>query len=263
MRFEFKQRDGCALMHEQRDMEKPEEERRDNLFCINSRYAFSLNRKTSAGAWTIWRLSPRSNERSIFQDPPDVSVQRWSTFGTDFGLASTLPVGPPAPGFSIEKVSSESHEGRDLVKVEFKYTAPNDKPKVPSLVGWASYDPNRYWVLTGFDVQRTWTVRDLKGPNAATYEYQDTRDGCPILKRIVTRNRNIRPDGTFDLSKYMILIFGKVMSRRVTLLYPRSAFRNRKAWPFREVPAGISGSSLGALAASWWGSDLAPSPAEK
>ena len=201
MRFEFKQRDGCALMHEQRDMEKPEEERPDNLFCINSRYAFSLNRKTSAGAWTIWRLSPRSNERSIFQDPPDVSVQRWSTFGTDFGLASTLPVGPPAPGFSIEKVSSESHDGRELVKVEFKYTAPKDKPRVPSLVGWASYDPNRYWLLTAFDVQRTWTVRDLKGLSTATYEYQDTRDGCPILKRIVTRTRNTRPDGTFDLEQ--------------------------------------------------------------
>src|SRR5205823_3520575 len=111
------------------------------------RYAFSLNRKTPGGGWAIWRFSPRSNERAIFQKPPDVSAQRWSTFGIDFGLASTLPAGPPAPEFPIERVSSESSDGRDLVKVEFSYTAPKDKPKVPSLVGWALYDPNRYWVL--------------------------------------------------------------------------------------------------------------------
>ena len=201
IRLEFKQRDGCALMHEQRTREKPEKGENDNLFCINSRYAFSLNRKTSTGGWVIWRLSTRSKERAIFHDPPDVSVQRWSTFAIYFGLASTLPFGPPGTEFSIERVSSESHEGRDLVKVEFKYTAPDDKPRLPSLVGWASYDPNRYWVLTAYDVQRTWSGTGLKGLNAGTYEYQDTRDGCPILKRIVTRGRNIRPDGTYDLEE--------------------------------------------------------------
>ena len=100
-----------------------------------------------------------SGKNEIFQDPPDVDIDLWSTIAINFGLAyPTLRVIPTAPEFSLKGISAETREGRDLVKVEFEYAAPKDKPRVPSLAGWALYDPGRDWVLAAYDVQQTWTA---------------------------------------------------------------------------------------------------------
>ena len=199
--MELKQRNGCALVVHQGHTEETEKGRTAQVHVINSRYSFSLRRQASSDGWAMSMLSKKSSGKNeIFQDPPDVDIDLWSTIAINFGLAyPTLRVIPTAPEFSLKGISAETREGRDLVKVEFEYAAPKDKPRVPSLAGWALYDPVRYWVLAAFDVQQTWTApAGQTGRRAVTYEFQDTPDGYPIPKRIVVHASSNPRDGSFQ-----------------------------------------------------------------
>jgi hypothetical protein len=74
-------------------------------------------------------------------------------------------------------------------KIEVDYRSTDRR--VPGFSGWAQYDPENQWVLSGFDF-RYRSIDGTTGSKAATFEYRQNAEKHAILKRIELRWRNSR-----------------------------------------------------------------------
>ena len=202
--IELKQRNGCALVLRQKDTEKPEKRRTEQLHVINSRYAFSLRRKPSTDGWAISKISAKSRGKDVFQDPPNEDVDLWSTIPINFALAyTTLGVIPVTPEFSLKRVSLET--GRGGTSSRLSSSMPHPKINRGSLLRSAGPCMIRLVIGSLLALMCNWRgqlVEAGRGTRTVSYEYQDTADGYQIPRRIVVRGRSvlpdIRPDGIFE-----------------------------------------------------------------
>ncbi len=198
-RLELKQRGDCALL-EMPGTNRPDTSRTEELYVINPHYAFHLTRQGAAEGWAIAGLVPSPRGKTPFGIFPNKTVEALTTYPYNFALSAGIGRAIPRdPEFLLKRASSENRDGRALVRVEFEYAAPKDQPKVPSVVGWALYDPKRYWSLVATEAHNSWTaIAGLTTTNAVAYEYQNSQDGFPNTKRIVVHGRKISTEGTFD-----------------------------------------------------------------
>jgi hypothetical protein len=189
-RGEIKQRDGCALCMRQTLKAGKEKDLTGEIGVANPSYRFELRRGSPEAEWTVFNLMTRPGQVPRFH-PPEEDVESWSTCPVNLVLAGTgpAPVLPTDPGYTLKGVSPVVRDGREWARVEFEYRPPQEKPRVPSLAGWALYDPDRYWVIGAFDLQLAFPAvqGSQSAAKTANYEYRDAGDGFPILQHIVCR----------------------------------------------------------------------------
>jgi hypothetical protein len=192
-RAEIKQREGCALYTEQTLKADNEKDLTGETRVSNPGYRFELRRKSPEAEWTVLNLILPPGSEPRFR-PPEEDVEQWATCPINLVLALSdpAPVLPTDPGYRLNGVNPVAREGREWARVEFEYRPPQGKPRVPSLAGWALYDPDRYWVIGAFDLQLALPAVQGAPPAAKTalFEYRDAGAGFPILQRIVCQFKN-------------------------------------------------------------------------
>jgi hypothetical protein len=184
---ELKQRNGCALYLEQKFVEGEKEDGGAWLESVNPSYGFELHRSTPDGPWAVsqfgkdlWSQASINTPSWWVEEVTTLPYRIW-----DMGPA--LQVMVKEAGFTVKQVTPVSRDGRQFAGVEFAYQ-PADPSVIPLRGGWVLFDPDRYWVTRGFELQTDWSragSTSAKGTDEASLEYVEAGDGFPILKQIV------------------------------------------------------------------------------
>jgi hypothetical protein len=214
-RGEFKQRDGCAYIVSNHITE---------LDCkaqvMNPRYAFELGRARPDSDWAVKATGARLWTPATVQDPAYCTQRIVRNPFTLACFGDGLQVTIFDPGFSLRTVTPVEDAGRNLVKVEFNYQPPTDAdPKKNSSLlmlhgGWLLLDPQHFWIIRKCAIDRDWGKET--GTEIADFDYQNTDDGFPILKRVV-RTSNRPKDGDLEFVYEYDLHEGDVPEREFTL----------------------------------------------
>lgn len=190
-RCEIKQRNGCALFLAQGLGSGKKPDTKGLAMCINSRYGFEVRRRTPTSPWFAVNLDVDLSDGMAFQlgsPPPIGAVAFWAACSTTFDLIPSFSWdGINDPGFHLHRVTYIPQKERQAVKIEFDYSPPTGKSKIPSLKGWVLYDPDSFWVISEYNVQAEWVSTKIKALTAVTYEYEQTADDFPIPKRVIRR----------------------------------------------------------------------------
>jgi hypothetical protein len=190
--YEIKQRDGFCLFTEQRRVTPSRDDRIGWLRVTNPRYGFELHQRATNKPWAVAQVHVGGSGALPFEPPQDMADH----FATMACSMATISIHLPAviiraPGYSLEKVSPVVQHGKTLARAQFTYRP--EKP-VPTALrgGWVLYDPERFWVIREYEARMEYARPGnavAKGTLAGRYEYRDSAEGLPILRRTVSRGR--------------------------------------------------------------------------
>lgn len=186
--WEIKQSNGCMLLIEQWHLvdDKPSTGGWSRAF--NPNYGFVLHRRNASAPWAVTRYSA-DLKASAFQAVAErVGIFTTCPYTFSFVFSELGTNIFEEEGLTLEKISSEFYDGRELVKVEFKYYPRKKNPMRYSLrEGSVYFDPNRFWVIDKFalqcDLPRS-EKRSMRRSLIGQYEYKLASGGLPIPKRV-------------------------------------------------------------------------------
>lgn len=207
--FGYKQAADCALLMIQQESEK---NTRCEVFAVNSSYTFSLGRKEPQKPWVITGVSPLTSDNisTELQALTARMNQQLSMGLMIFNDRLLLPIALNTGELQIDGARTALREGKSVVEVQFKHR-PKDAANNPVRGGLIYLDPERYWVIEGYEV-------DAEFPNGKSHftgknEYKPGSKGHPIpLKRSI-RSKGITKDGPgvdFELRTTLDLFEGPI-----------------------------------------------------
>jgi hypothetical protein len=180
---------------------------RGEVICENSRYYFSLARKSEQDPWVIVETTKKP---APLTERPTMLAGSFALYMPGFG---DLPDLVKSPGFSLASVVPEKLDGEEFVKATFLFSPEKDKEKKTGLRGgWLLLDPAHDWVIRKgeWDMEDrvgTWTI---VSKHIIELQYNLSSSPHPIpkqnlLKGSVSGYKNdswtFESHGTYDLRK--------------------------------------------------------------
>jgi hypothetical protein len=157
---------------------EPEDE---EIFGINSDYAFALRRKSPSSFWLLTDLIKVNNGSDLSKVASRfIHYLRGVTYAVYFDGEPLTEV-VHKPDFRLGHCRKIKCEGEDLVEVSFTYTKMDDKWN-RSLQGKLVFDPNRYWCLRSGESQVTGNF--ATGTDIFHVTQSDNAGRLPPLSRV-------------------------------------------------------------------------------
>jgi hypothetical protein len=197
VRFEYKHNSNCRLCLEQSLLK---ESPAGSLFAYNTRYGFSLARKTADQPWVVTGYNLRQDDSvtpEVRETLSRLILLRKLVRASTTDLADLVR----EPTFRILRALPVSHDGEDLVQIEFdnshELALSSDKKSGkkfdPIQAGSLLLDPNRYWCVRACELRNKYINADAK--IKVDVELRDLSAKFPVPKRIVESNDQTRPMG--------------------------------------------------------------------
>ena len=159
---------------------------RGEVTVSNSKYSFRLRRHAPDSPWFVTEVDTADAHAGRIFDDADMEFNVLAP--VTLGWATGGP--PPRLGdarLSIAQVAPVESDGRQLVKVEYRYR-PEAGPGTPEQgEGWALLDPANGWVVREADLSTTYGA-ETNGPSHihAVFEYgRPSNQGLLLLRRTV------------------------------------------------------------------------------
>ena len=146
---------------------------------INSRYGFSIERRTPDSPWVVTSVVTTKYEGlrdQIYEGVLEYAEAPWVIFAKPLGTLIH------EAGFRLESCEPVVQDGRELCKVTFDYS-PGADSKEPTEMrgGWLVVDPVLSWAIREFNVKMRW------GEVSGSHVYSDTDVTIPMLQEIHQR----------------------------------------------------------------------------
>lgn len=183
----FKQGTGCALFVWGRTkvIEGNLNSAGERLWGENSKYSFELAPKAPGAGWVVAGLEIGNTKPLRIGTPVTDAVLEAVTPQFRGGLPKSLAEVSQEKGFVMHKVAwAETGEKRYVrVEYEYRYMLPGDTD-MRSISGWALLDPEQYWHAT--EIFETKKTKGYSGSYQTKYEFRNSADGRPIIRRSVS-----------------------------------------------------------------------------
>jgi hypothetical protein len=185
--YDFKHREGCALLFEREVIEDGKPSQGAFLRVVNPQYGFELRRSSPDAPWVVANYAPGLTFGGKLG--PMNWVDEVAAYPVSFAATAGLVDYPSRDqGFKLLNVTAATQDGKNLAKVEFEFH-PADKLKQYLRGGWVLYDPDAHWVQRAchLRLERPQGSPDkmVKATQDLIFEYIERGGGFPILKRIV------------------------------------------------------------------------------
>ncbi len=167
------------------------------IFGTNPKYAFALRRNTSTSPWTVSQLIDRSNNKlpPAFEDHFD-TFQRGNNQLVKVSRKYPLVEVIRKPQFRVVRCRRVQQDGDDLVEVVFDYPHKVEKGGNDIQRGTLLLDPQRFWCLRSFEIQKASEVEGYRGTEQfQVLELGETDQSLPVPKRAVTKNTVVFDNG--------------------------------------------------------------------
>ena len=191
--------------------------KRQTLHGVNSQYQFELARADAESPWVLVRWKPNASGEGDTKALALTGVDQATHAALQFIFPEDqLPRLIKQAEFTVQAVTPMTFGGRELAKVEFAYRPKKfDKPQPRPTGGWVLLDPERYWVIQKYEISALWVSGAYSGNSSWTgiYEYEESVDGLPMLKRVVRRQKEVDHNGKaqdFELRQEFKIVEGDV-----------------------------------------------------
>jgi len=153
---------------------------RDDVYCINKKYSFSLSRDESDKPYLLTGFE-KEGQTSVIET---IMTLSGNYIDAPFML-DDMPISRlmASPGFQFSKATGLSEGGRDLVKIEFDCPNPDRSPKPKPWVyaGSMIVTPSESWCLQRAEY---FYHPSLKRAFKTTIEYGTPIGGIPVPKSV-------------------------------------------------------------------------------
>jgi hypothetical protein len=161
------------------------------LIAFNSMYGFTLGRKAPDAPWVLKDLAMGDNRhnRTGWEAYDQAAVLGWTTVD-NVRLADLVR----EPNFRVTGAKAIERDGAELIQIDFDNT---HVPAAPLYIliqsGMLLLDPDRFWMLRGFDVRD----RSAQGEHSSKgeYEVRSSSTKAPIPKRLVQVSKGLMKGG--------------------------------------------------------------------
>lgn len=164
----------------------------------NETYSFVLRRDSANAPWALveFRWREQGTAPANAAEAGMGSNERVPLLLSVAGLDVASLVKEPA--CSLKRFEYVDRDGEKLARVSFARVPPTEET-FPIQAGTLILDPNRSWVLRGYEIEGR--SRNVHYSRKVELEVFDSSSGFPIPRRMVTVTEYLLPDGTRDQGK--------------------------------------------------------------